>query len=79
MIDGSMAREIFDIYVEIQLAPTLRPSDVAILDHLPPESEKAREILKMRGTSFLVLPPHGPDMNAIDNILKAPSTSSGAP
>jgi hypothetical protein len=34
VIDQPMNREIFDTYVETQLGPTLRHSDVVILDNL---------------------------------------------
>lgn len=33
-IDGAMNRELFEIYVETQLLPTLRPGDAIILDNL---------------------------------------------
>jgi DDE superfamily endonuclease len=47
IIDRPMTKEIFEIYVETQLAPTLNPGDVVILDNLPShKSEKARQILK---------------------------------
>ena len=34
VIPGAIDREAFNIYVETQLAPTLRPGDVVILDNL---------------------------------------------
>jgi transposase len=34
VLDGAMNSEMFDLYVETQLAPTLRPGDVVILDNL---------------------------------------------
>jgi transposase len=59
-----MTKEIFEIYVETQLAPTLDPGDVVILDNLPShKSEKARQILEQRGAWFLFLPPYSPDLN----------------
>ena len=52
-----MTKEIFEIYVETQLAPTLDPGDVVILDNLPShKSEKAKAILKQRGAWLLFLP-----------------------
>jgi hypothetical protein len=35
VIDAPMDRRIFETYVETQLAPTLQPGDVVILDNLP--------------------------------------------
>ena len=58
IIDRPMTKEIFEIYVETQFAPTLDPGDVVILDNLPShKSEKAKAILKQRGAWFLFLPP----------------------
>lgn len=67
LIDGAMNRQIFDTYVETQLAPTLRPGDVVILDNLGShKSPKAEAILKERGAWFLFLPPYSPDLNPIE-------------
>ncbi len=62
-----MTKEIFEIYVETQLAPTLDPGDVVILDNLPShKSEKAKAILKQRGAWLLFLPPYSADLNPIE-------------
>lgn len=67
LIDGPMNRQIFETYVETQLAPTLRPGDVVILDNLAShKSPKAQAILKERGAWFLFLPPYSPDLNPIE-------------
>jgi hypothetical protein len=57
IVDRPMNRSIFDTWVETQLAPTLQPGDVVILDNLAShKSEKARAILKERGAWLLFLP-----------------------
>ncbi len=62
-----MNRAAFDIYIETQLAPTLGPGDVVILDNLSShKSAKAAKILKQRGAWFLFLPPYSPDLNPIE-------------
>lgn len=62
-----MNRAAFDSYIETQLAPTLRPGDIVILDNLSShKSEKAARILKQRGAWFLFLPPYSPDLNPIE-------------
>ena len=62
-----MTKEIFEIYVETQLAPTLDPGDVVILDNLASHrSEKAKAILKQRGAWLLFLPPYSADLNPIE-------------
>ena len=67
VIDGAMTREMFDIYVETQLAPTLARGDVVILDNLAAhKSERAKACLRERGAWFLFLPPYSPDLNPIE-------------
>lgn len=67
VVDKPMNRAIFEAYVETQLAPTLKPGDVVILDNLAShKSEKAAAILKQRGAWFLFLPPYSPDLNPIE-------------
>lgn len=67
IIDKAMNRVAFDTYVETQLAPTLRPGDVVILDNLAVhKSAKAAACLKARGAWFLFLPPYSPDLNPIE-------------
>ena len=62
-----MDKEMFDLYVEGILAPTLRPGDVVILDNLPAHrSNVAASILKKIGAWFLFLPKYSPDLNPIE-------------
>ena len=67
VIQGAINRERFDLYVETQLAPTLEPGDVVILDNLSShKSAYAAEVLKSVGAWFLFLPPYSPDLNPIE-------------
>ena len=67
MIKGAINRELFDVCVETQLAPTLRCGDVVILDNLSShKSAYAAEVLKSIGAWFLFLPPYSPDLNPIE-------------
>jgi transposase len=67
VVDRPMTRAIFDVYVETQLAPVLKPGDVVILDNLAShKSMRAETILKQRGAWFLFLPPYSPDLNPIE-------------
>ncbi len=62
-----MDREIFEAYVETQLAPTLKPGDVAIFDNLSShKSERAEAAIRARGAWLLLLPPYSPDLNPIE-------------
>lgn len=82
VINGPMNREMFDLYVETQLAPTLEPGDVVILDNLAAhKSEKAKALLRKKGAWFLFLPPYSPDLNPIEmafSKLKAHLRKIGA-
>jgi transposase len=70
VIDCPMNRTTFETYVETQLAPTLNPGDVVILDNLSShKSEKAKAILEARGAWFLFTPPYSPDLNPIETAL----------
>jgi transposase len=67
IIPGAMNRVAFDTYIETQLAPTLEPGNVVILDNLSThKSAKAALILKERGAWFLFLPQYSPDLNPIE-------------
>jgi transposase len=67
VIDAPMNRDIFEIYVETQLAPVLRPKDVVILDNLSShKSERAAQAIQARGAWMLFLPPYSPDLNPIE-------------
>lgn len=64
IINGAMDKDMFDLYVEGILAPTLRPGDVVILDNLPVHrSTAAADILREVGAWFLFLPKYSPDLN----------------
>lgn len=82
IIPGAMDRAAFDIYIETQLAPTLSPGDVVILDNLKVhDSAKARAALAEPGAWFLFLPPYSPDLNPIEMAfakLKAHLRAAGA-
>jgi transposase len=67
VIKGAINRDLFNAYVETQLAPTLKPGDVVILDNLSShKSAPAAEVLKSVGARFLFLPPYSPDLNPIE-------------
>jgi transposase len=57
VIPGAMDRQAFDIYIETQLAPTLAPGDVVILDNLSVhKSAHAEAVVRARGAWILFLP-----------------------
>jgi transposase len=67
IIPGAMDREAFNVYIETQLAPTLQPGDVVILDNLSVhKSAKAEATVRERGAWMLFLPQYSPDLNPIE-------------
>jgi transposase len=69
VIDDSVTRSAFDIYIETQLAPTLRQGDVVILDNLAVHKSEKAACLKRQGAWFLFLPACSPDMNPIEQAF----------
>ena len=67
VIPGAMDREAFNIYIETQLAPTLKPGDVVILDNLSVhKSANAEAAVQAKGAWMLFLPQYSPDLNPIE-------------
>jgi len=70
VIDRPMNREIFELYVKTQLAPTLDAGDVVIADNLPAhKSPAAEQAIRDRGAWILFLPPYSPDLNPIEKAF----------
>jgi transposase len=67
VIPGAMDQDAFNIYIETQLAPTLVPGDIVILDNLSVhKSAKAEAAVRARGAWMLFLPQYSPDLNPIE-------------
>lgn len=67
IINGAMDGEAFDAYVLTQLAPSLKPGDVVILDNLNVhKSPRAAKAITERGAWLLFLPKYSPDLNPIE-------------
>lgn len=70
VIDGAIDGEAFDTYVQSQLAPSLQPGDVVILDNLNVhKSPRAAKALAERGAWVLFLPRYSPDLNPIEQAF----------
>jgi transposase len=66
-IDGATDAEVFRVYVEQVLRPTLRPGDIVIMDNL--RAHKAtgiREAIEQAGARLQYLPPYSPDLSPIE-------------
>ena len=54
-------------HVETQLAPTLKPGDIVVLDNLPAhKSAAAEKAIRAKDAWLLFLPPYSPDLNPIE-------------
>lgn len=70
VIDGAMDGELFTLYAENFLAPTLSEGDIVILDNLPAHKViRAREAIEAVGATLLFLPPYSPDFNPIEQAF----------
>lgn len=68
--DGPINGELFTIYVQQVLAPTLNKGDVVILDNLGSHKSKAaREAIRGKGAHLIFLPPYSPDLNPIEQVF----------
>jgi transposase len=70
VIDGPINGELFTLYVERILAPTLAKGDVVILDNLGShKGQRARRAVRQAGAHMLFLPPYSPDLNPIEQLF----------
>ena len=70
VIDGPINGEIFLLYVEKVLAPTLGEGDVVVMDNLGSHKGKAaRAAIRARGAHLIFLPPYSPDLNPIEQVF----------
>jgi transposase len=65
-IDAADA-EVFHVYAEQVLLPTLRPGDMVIMDNLRAHKVAGiREAVEQAGARLLYLPPYSPDLSPIE-------------
>ena len=70
LIEGAMETATFDWYIAEQLAPTLRPGQVVVLDNLSAhQAESIRRAIEARGCSLLFLPAYSPDFTPIEQAF----------
>ncbi len=67
VLDGAMNGPAFLAWVEQELAPTLAPGDIVVMDNLPAHKPAAvRAAIESREAALLYLPPYSPDLNPIE-------------
>jgi transposase len=70
MIEGAMDTATFEGYIRGQLAPTLHPGQVVVLDTLSAhKAASIRDALEARGCHLLFLPPYSPDFTPIEQAF----------
>jgi transposase len=70
VIDGAITGALFRAYVHQQLAPTLRPGDIVILDNLSAHKVAGvREAVAVVPAQLVYLPPYSPDLNPIEQVF----------
>ena len=70
LIDGAMDTATFAWYITEQLAPTLRPGQVVVLDNLSVhKATSIREAVEARQCTLLFLPPYSPDFTPIEEAF----------
>lgn len=67
VVDGPMNGDVFLAYVQQQLAPTLKPGDLVIMDNLSSHKRVGvKEAIESVGAELMFLPPYSPDLNPIE-------------
>ncbi|RUL95689.1 transposase, partial [Rhizobium chutanense] len=67
---GPINANAFLTYVEKELAKTLSPGDIVVLDNLGSHKGQAvRRAIRKTGARLIVLPPYSPDLNPIEQLF----------
>jgi transposase len=66
-VETSTDADVFEVFVEQVLGPTLRAGQVVVMDNLSAhKQERVRELIEARGCQLQYLPPYSPDLNPIE-------------
>lgn len=67
LLEGAMTSAAFDAYVTHELAPTLQPGDIVVMDNLGAhKNAHARQTIESRAARVEFLSPYSPDFNPIE-------------
>lgn len=70
VLDGPIAGESFQTYVEKVLVPALAPGKIVLMDNLACDKRKAiRQALRSAGAKLIFLPKYSPDLNPIAQVF----------
>lgn len=69
VVNGATNKDVFKVYVENFLLPTLQDGDVVIMDNLSAHKNKEIcELIESVGAQLWYLPPYSPDLNPIEKM-----------
>ncbi len=70
ILDGAANGELFEIYIEQILAPSLHAGQIVIMDNLSiHKGLKVRKAIEARGCQLLFLPAYSPDFSPIEEAF----------
>jgi transposase len=70
LFDGPINGEVFLVWVQTFLVPTLRPGDIVVLDNLGSHrGKRVRQAIRQAGARLLFLPKYSPDLNPIEQVF----------
>jgi len=70
VVDGPVNGDVFRVYVEQVLVPTLKPGDIVVMDNLQSHKvEGVRAAIEAAGAELRYLPPYSPDLNPIEQAF----------
>lgn len=70
LIDRPINGELFLLYVETVLVPTLHAGDIVVMDNLASHKSKAaRSAIRKAGAHLFFLPKYSPDLNPIEQVF----------
>ncbi len=70
VVPGAVDRQVFELFVERLLVPSLHPGQIVILDNLKVhESATARRLIEAAGCYLVFLPTYSPDFNPIEQAF----------
>jgi transposase len=66
-VEGATDGDVFKVYGEEVLGPTLRRGDIGVMDNLGAHKVSGvREAIARRGAKLLYLPPYSPDLSPLE-------------
>ena len=69
VVDGATDKDVFGVYVQHILLPTLKAGDIVVLDNLSAHKHAdALSMIESVGAVVWFLPPYSPDLNPIEKM-----------